>query len=129
MSHAIVTLGHTDFEMTAVIRDHKITFDEPENNGGKDKGPAPTEMLCAALGACTVATIKMYINHKQWKMDSLSCDVSKYVNTEGKNVFTRKIHLKGALSEEQRSRVLVVANKCPVHKILEGSNIIETTLH
>ncbi len=128
MPKALVTLGSTDFEMTATIGKHKVTFDEPESAGGKDKGPGATEMLCASLAACTTATIKMYLNHKGWKIDSLSVEVDKHTNTEGKNVFTRKIEVKGNLDAEQRNRVLAVANKCPVHKILENSNIIESTL-
>jgi putative redox protein len=128
MPKASVILGHTDFEITATIRSHKVTFDEPKDLGGQDKGPGATEMLCASLAACTVATIKMYVNHKGWKVESLSCDVDKSTNTEGKAVFTRKVTVTGPLDDEQKNRILAVANKCPVHKILEGSNIIETTL-
>jgi putative redox protein len=128
MPKASVTLGHTDFEMTASIRQHKVIFDEPTSNGGQDKGPGPTEMLCASLAACTVATIKIYLNHKQWKIEGITVEVDKHTNEEGKNVFTRKIDLKGALDADQKARVLVVANKCPVHKVLETGNIIETSL-
>src|SRR6185437_13068940 len=107
MTKAIVTLGYTDFEMMASIRQHKVIFDEPESNGGKDKGPGPTEMLCASLAACTVATIKIYLNHKQWKIEGINVEVDKTTNAEGKNVFTRKIELKGALDADQKARVLV----------------------
>src|SRR5579871_3911180 len=128
MAKASVTLGSTDFEMTATMRQHKVIFDEPASNGGQDKGPGPTEMLCASLGACTMATIKMYLNHKQWKIEGITVDVEKTTNAEGRNVFTRNIHITGNLDQEQRTRVLAIANKCPVHKILETASIIETAL-
>ena len=128
MPKAIVKLGSTDFEMTAIIGNHKVIFDEPASNGGQDKGPAPTEMLCAALAACTTATVKMYLNHKQWKIEDMTIEVEKSTTAEGKNVFTRKIEVKGALDAEQKNRILAIANKCPVHKILEAQNIIESVL-
>lgn len=128
MPKATVNLGGTDFEMTATIRQHKVIFDEPTDNGGQDKGPAPTEMLCAALAACTTATVKMYLNHKQWKTDGITVEVEKSTNAEGKNVFTRKIEVKGSFDQEQKTRIMAIANKCPVHKILESQSIIESTL-
>lgn len=128
MAKATVTLGSTDFEMTATMGQHKVIFDEPTSNGGQDKGPAPTEMLCSALGACTAATVKMYLNHKQWKTEGISVEVEKTTNAEGKNVFSRKVTVKGNFDAEQRNRILAIANKCPVHKILENGNTIETVI-
>ena len=128
MPKATVTLGSTDFEITAAIGRHKVVFDEPVSNGGQDKGPAPTEMVCAALAACTTATVKMYLNHKQWKTDGIMVEVEKNTNAEGKNVFSRKIEVKGLFDDDQKKRILAIANKCPVHKILESANIIESVL-
>ena len=129
MPTATATLGKADFEITATIRQHKVMFDEPQNNGGQDMAPAPTEMLCASLCACTIATMKIYINHKKWTVEGITVDVDKSTNTEGKNVFKRTITVKGNFDADQKSRILAIANKCPVHKILESSNIIETTLN
>jgi putative redox protein len=129
MPKAIVTLGKTDFETNAVMGDHSVVFDEPVNLGGQNKGPGATEMLCSSLGACTAITIKMYANHKQWNIDSLTVEVDKSTNAEGKNIFTRRIHVTGTLDADQRNRIVAIANKCPIHKILEGgNNIIETSL-
>jgi putative redox protein len=128
MANARVTLGSTDFEMTAAIRQHKVTIDEPAGNGGQDKGPSPTELLCASLASCTAATIKMYINHKQLKTEGITVEVENSTNIEGKNVFTRKINVRGTFDAAQKDRLLAIANKCPVHKILESSNIIESSL-
>lgn len=128
MAKATVTLGHTDFEMTALVRHHKVTADEPQSNGGQDKGPSPTEYLCVALATCTTATLKMYLNHKQLKADKLVVDVVKETTEDKKTIFKRLIVIEGAFDAALKERLLTVANKCPVHKVLEGSNIIETSL-
>ena len=128
MPNVIATLGNTDFEIIAAIRQHKVIIDEPASNGGQDKGPSPTEMLCASLAACTTATIKMYINHKKLIAEGITVEVDKSTNAEGKAVFTRKINVKGTFDADQKSRFLAIANKCPIHKILESSSIIESVL-
>jgi putative redox protein len=125
---AIVTLGTTDFEMTAQVRQHKVTIDEPVESGGQDKGPGPTEYLCVALASCTTATLKMYFNHKQLKVDKLSVEVIKETTEDKKTIFKRNITIEGPFDAAQRERFVTVANKCPVHKILEAANTIETKL-
>jgi putative redox protein len=127
MPKATVTLGPVDFGMTAVIRNHTLTIDEPASNGGRDIGPAPEEYLCISLASCTTATLKMYANRKQWKIDSLTVDVEKEATADGKNIFKRTLHIKGPLDEEQMNRLMQIANICPVHKILSQANTVETT--
>ena len=126
--NAIVTLGSTDFEMTAQVRQHKVIIDELVELGGQDKGPEPTEYLCVALASCTTATIKMYLNHKQLKVNKLIVEVIKETTEDKKNIFKRNITIEGAFDDAQRERILAVANKCPMHKILEAANTIETKL-
>ncbi len=127
MQKAIVTMGPVDFGMTGVVRNHKVIIDEPIENGGQDTGPAATEYLCLALASCTTATIKMYANRKQWKIDSLSVEVEK--NTiDGKNVFSRTLRIKGMLDGDQLTRLKQIADACPVHKILMHANSVETVL-
>ncbi len=123
-----VTLGKTDFTATASIRNHSLILDEPLAGGGQDKGPTAMETVCAALGACTVTTIKMYLNHKQWQTEGITAEVSHSKDEAGKNIFKRIIEVRGAFDAEQKSRILAIANKCPVHKTLETGNTIETTL-
>jgi putative redox protein len=127
MPKAVVTLGPLDYGMTGEVRNHKVIIDEPLENGGRDTGPAATEYLCIALASCTVATLKMYANRKQWKIDSLSVEVEKDA-VLGKNIFKRILHIKGALNEEQMTRLKQVADACPVHKILVQANTVETVL-
>jgi len=128
MAKATVTLGHTDFEMTAQVRHHTVIADEPQANGGQDKGPSPTEYLCVSLASCTAATLKMYLNHKQLKAEKLVVEVVKETTEDQKTIFKRIIIIEGAFDAALKERFLAVANKCPVHKILEGSNVIETSV-
>jgi putative redox protein len=123
-----VTLGPVDFGMTAEVRGHKVIIDEPMGNGGKDTGPSPSEYLCVALASCTTATIKMYANRKEWKIESLIVEVDKETSADGKNIFTRTLHIKGPLNTEQLQRLKQIANVCPVHKILSRANTVDTIL-
>lgn len=104
-----------------------VIADEPVEKGGQDKGFSPKELLASALGACTCATIRMYADRKAWNLEDIN--VSVELNEEvGQTKFIRKITLKGTLDEEQRDRLLKVANACPIHKILSNPIAIETIL-
>ncbi len=129
MPTAKVNLGNEDFTATATIRNHKVILDEPEASGGKDKGPTAMEMVCAALAACTVTTVKMYLNHKKWATEGITAEVVQSKDEAGKNIFKRTIEVRGSFDAEQKNRILAIANKCPVHKALETGNTIETTLN
>lgn len=128
MYKAIVTLGPVDFGMKAVVGNHTVIIDEPVSNGGRDTGPSPNEYICVALASCTTATVKMYANRKQWKIDSMQVEVEKETTPEGKNIFKRILHIKGNLDNDQLTRLTQIANACPVHKILTQANTVETVL-
>lgn len=128
MINATVTLGSTDFEMKAQVRQHVLTADEPTTNGGQDKGPAPKEYLCVALATCTTATLKMYINHKKLTVNKLSVDVELVITPDNKYIFKRKLFIDGPFDATQRERLVQIANTCPVHKILSQANTVETVL-
>lgn len=104
-----------------------IIADEPVDKGGQDKGFSPKELLASALGACTCATLRMYANHKAWALESIDAAV-ELIDEPGQTKFIRKIQLTGDLNEEQCTRLLAVANACPVHKILTHNIAIETIL-
>lgn len=106
---------------------HRFAADEPAEQGGNDAGPAPHEYLCAALGACTSITLSMYAARKQWPLASVEVAV-RFVKTDAGETFERDVKLEGSLDDEQRKRLLEIANKCPVHKTLTGNPKIATRL-
>jgi putative redox protein len=96
-----------------------VIADEPISSGGKDKGFSPKELLAAALGACTSATVRMYADRKQWKLDEIKTEVElEWSDATSRTTINRSIEFIGDLDEDQRKRLLAVANACPVHKIL-----------
>jgi putative redox protein len=111
-------------------RDHHILADEPESLGSADLGLTPYELVLAGLGSCTTITLRMYANRKKWPVSHIACDVKfKKSGTNGTlNVFVRQILIEGELDNDQRARMLEIADKCPVHKMLEGTTEIRTEL-
>jgi len=104
-----------------------IIADEPVDKGGQDKGFSPKELLVSALGACTCATLRMYADRKGWNLDKADAEI-ELSEEDGQTRFIRKIQLTGNLDSEQRTRLLAVANACPIHKILTRSIVIETII-
>lgn len=109
---------------------HHLLADEPADAGGSDSGPAPKELLLSALGACTAITLRMYAERKQWPLEQVQVQLSfgDAGSSKDRTVIEREIKLTGALDEEQRQRLLQIANACPLHKILTGAVEIPTKL-
>lgn len=105
----------------------EIIADEPLSVGGGDIGPAPRELLCMSLAACTSVTLRMYSNQKKWDLGEIQVDV-ELENRESDTVFYRKIMFGKTITEEMQSRLLLVADKCPVHKILSKAIKIESEI-
>jgi uncharacterized OsmC-like protein/alpha/beta superfamily hydrolase len=113
--------------------------DEPLAYGGTNRGMSPYQFLSAGLGACTSMTIRMYARRKKWPLEHVEVDVTHdkvhaqdcetcEASANKIDQFTRVIRLRGALDEDQRARLLAIADKCPVHRTLETANHIETRL-
>jgi len=110
------------------VRAAGVTFlaDEPVAVGGLGAGPNPYDLIAAALGACTTMTLRLYATRKAWPLQSVSVRVLHHRDgAEAKDRFAREIVLEGALSPDQRRRLLEIANRCPVHQTLEhGADVI-----
>jgi putative redox protein len=123
-------IGASGFRVDINSRSHHLAADEPRPLGGTDAGPTPYELLLASLAGCTAMTLRMYADRKQWPLESavvwlrqarsheVDCQecVSKPV---GMGVIERRVELVGPLSDEQKVRLLEIADRCPVKQTLE----------
>ncbi|OGO50630.1 MAG: hypothetical protein A2148_00720 [Chloroflexi bacterium RBG_16_68_14] len=119
---------------------HAFVSDEPQEAGGDDLGPSPYELLLWALGSCTAMTLLMYARRKGWDLAEVSIhlthdrvhaqDCQDCEEETGKvELIRRDISIRGQISEEQKERLLEIANLCPVHKTLtSGSKIVSSIL-
>lgn len=116
-----VTAGH-----------HRLLAGEPASLGGEDSGPSPFQWLAAGLGACTSMTMRLYADRKGWPVGDISVAVDHIKRGPDEpghpDVFTRTIRLTGPLTEEQRQRLLEIAEKCPVHRTLVRGADVPTLL-
>jgi putative redox protein len=117
----------TNYTTTIKSDDHELIADEPVADGGQNAGFDPFELVLAALATCTTATMKMYADRKQWKLDKIDIQLDMR-QEDGVQRIHRSIQVSGELTEEQKARLLVIAEKCPVHKMLTNPNKISTTL-
>lgn len=104
-----------------------IIADEPEEIGGQDLGFSPKELLASSLAACTSATLKMYAGRKNWDLQQVKISIElDYDSREHKTNIRRDLEFIGNLDTAQKDRLLQIANRCPIHKILENTISIDT---
>jgi putative redox protein len=99
---------------------HTLVVDEPPEAGGTDTGPRPTQLLAASLAGCTAITVEMYANRKGWEVGPIEVDVDVVYDGPVPSIFAVALKLPRELSDEQGARLLVIAARCPVHKVLVG---------
>jgi putative redox protein len=107
---------------------HDLRVDEPAAAGGTDTGPRPTQLLGASLAGCIAITVEMYAERKGWDVGRIEVDVEVGYEGPVPTSFEVGLKLPAELDDEQRRRLLVVATKCPVHKVLAGEahvNVVE----
>ena len=134
-----VRIGSSGFRTDIMAGGHALLADEPESVGGTDAGPTPYDLLNASLGACTAMTLRLYADRKGWPLEEAyvrlehgRVHAEDDRNCEDRPVrmdrITREIRLDGPLEEEQRARLLEIADRCPVHRTLEAGVKLETRL-
>ena len=137
ISSVVVRGSASGFAQEIVAGPHRIAADEPVSVGGTDTGPSPYDFLLAALGACTSITVGMYARRKGWPLEEVTVnlrhskihasDCAECETKEGMlDRIERNIHFAGSLTNEQRSKLLEIANKCPVHRTLTSEIVIKT---
>jgi putative redox protein len=97
---------------------HTIRVDEPVDAGGADTGPSPTRLVAAGLAGCTAVTMELYAERKGWDIGPVEVDVDVEYEDYAPLSFAVTLRLPAELSDEQRERLLLIARKCPVHKVL-----------
>ncbi|MGB4062397.1 MAG: OsmC family protein [Azonexus sp.] len=123
--------GHGRYQQAVTVGQHQLIADEPASVGGADAGPAPFDLVMAGLGACTSMTLRMYAERKGLALTHVSVALShEKITVDGvaRDRIERTISLAGELTAEQRQRLLDIANKCPVHRALSQSLVIESAL-
>ena len=128
---AIATAGVTSssvaYRQDIRTGNHTLVADEPPDHGGQDAGPAPYDLLLAALGSCTAIMLEMYAAKKGWRLGQLRVDLTFFKNREGESRIERVLHVTEPLDEEQWARLIDVAGKTPVTKTLLSGTPITTT--
>ncbi len=124
------SIGTQKYLCAITWRNGTITMDEPEKIEGRDLGPDPYSTLLASLAGCTLSTLRMYIDRKGWDIPEIHVNMNFAMNTEGEfsTDIKRKITFSKEVPPDQKERLLLIASKCPVSKILEHNIKIHTTI-
>ena len=131
------------FQQTVQAGRHRMFADEPESYGGLDSGPSPYDFLSIALGACTGMTLRLYAEKKGIELgrisvevshakihsrDCVECDHARQQSNTRIDQFSRSISIEGGAPDGMEAKLLEIADKCPVHKTLEASSVVATSI-
>ncbi|HNP31986.1 MAG TPA: OsmC family protein [Flavobacterium sp.] len=124
------TIGTQKYLCTISWRNGTLLMDEPENVGGQNIGPDPFSTFLASLAGCTLSTLRMYIDRKGWDIPeiNISLNLAQDMNPELETSISRTITFPTNISDEQKERLLLIAEKCPISKILKNKITINTTI-
>ncbi len=119
--------GHGGLQILIGAGPARFVADEPVGNGGLDLGPSPHDLVAAGLAACTTMTLRLYAKRKAWPLGAVHVEVShtRKAGDQPADTFIRRIVLSGDLDDEQRARLIEIAEMCPIHRLLTaGARIV-----
>ncbi len=129
MATITARIERTPYETHLSTDSQVVVVDEPFEVGGQDRGMRPGELLAGSLASCTVITLRMYADRKGWPLDSVVAHVDFMRDDEtNRSLFTMRLILNGDLTDEQRRRLLEMADRCPVHRALQSPIDFQTLL-
>ena len=126
-----VVLTNRNFLAEAQIRNHFVVIDEPLDLGGDDNAPTPVEYLLTAIGGCVSITLRMYAERKGWDLGKITVKVNQKeeLTSDGvKKSLVEEISFEKEVTEKQRAKLLEIAGKCPVAKMVKGETKIDTKI-
>jgi putative redox protein len=127
VAHAKGSIGTTNYAVSITTGRHQLIADEGAELGGKDVGPSPYDLLCSALCACTAVTLRMYAARKEWPLRAVHVGV-RFMREGKDSAIARVVSFEGELDEEQRARLVQIAERTPVTLTLKQGLAITTTL-
>lgn len=122
-----VTLGNRHYLAEAKTRKHFLVIDEPVESGGDDNGPTPVEYLLTAIGGCVSITLRMYAERKGWDVGKITVNVLQIKDENGTHL-SEEISFEKEVTEEQKIKLLEIAGKCPVAKMVKGETEIVSSI-
>lgn len=129
MTQIIITgNGKGRYQQEVRIGKHQLLVDEPEKLGGDDAGPDPMDFVLTGLGACTAITLRMYAEKKGLDIARITVSLEHRRSPEGKHQVERVVAIEGNLTDEQRARLLDIANRCPIYLALQQPMEVTTRL-
>ena len=126
-----VKLTNRNYLAEAKMRNHFAMIDEPVNKGGDNNAPTPVEYLLTAIGGCVSITLRMYAERKKWDLGEITVKViqKQELTSEGiKKSLIEEISFENEVTEEQREKLLEIAAKCPVAKMIKGETEITSNI-
>ena len=117
------TIGDIKYQCAVKWRNGQFIADEPTTTGGNDTGPDPYTLLLSSVASCTLITIRMYIDRKQWDIPEVAVNINMYQETCNEKTLTtidQDLIFPGDVDEGKKTRLVEISKQCPISKILES---------